>query len=173
MCLQIIKIKQASVQKCPVYLCLPWPGGIREGFTKQISQTVQRNYFSAHVQVVFHSSPILKSIRKNVLPSHHNNPFTYLFMCSCCLRYRGRTHQRVEARIKHVSTKIRNSIGAPIDNRRNTYGSSLQNVTALRILVWTNSLYWASHTLHFIWKYWRQFIFYPAERLSLNRGNIC
>ena len=28
------KIKQVSVQKCPVYFCLPWLSGINESFVK-------------------------------------------------------------------------------------------------------------------------------------------
>ena len=67
------KIKQTSIQKCPVYLCLPWLDGISERFTKQISLTVLRCYFSANVQVVFNTKPILTSICKNVLPPHHNH----------------------------------------------------------------------------------------------------
>ena len=62
------KIKQVSVQKCPVYLRLPWLGGICERFTKQITQTVQRCYFSFIVYVVFHTKSILVSIRKDVPP---------------------------------------------------------------------------------------------------------
>ena len=31
------KIKRASVEKCPVYLHLPWLGGINERFAKQLS----------------------------------------------------------------------------------------------------------------------------------------
>ena len=46
--MKFYKIKQASVQKCPVYLHLPWLCGISE----QISQSVQMCYFSANVCVV-------------------------------------------------------------------------------------------------------------------------
>ena len=42
------KIKQASVQKCPIYLRPPRLDGIIERFGKQISQTVLRCYFSAN-----------------------------------------------------------------------------------------------------------------------------
>ena len=62
------QIKQASVQKCPAYLCLPWLGGISDRFAKQIPQTVQRCYFSSNVQVIFHTKPILASLCKNILP---------------------------------------------------------------------------------------------------------
>ena len=50
---------------------------ITDRFAKQISLTVQRYYFSANVQVAFNTKPILTSIRKDILPSHHNNSFTY------------------------------------------------------------------------------------------------
>ena len=49
------KIKQASLQKCPVYLCLPRLGGISEIFAKQITQTVPRCYFSDNVCVACHT----------------------------------------------------------------------------------------------------------------------
>ena len=86
---EFIKPKQASVQKCPVYLCLPWLDGI----SKQITQTIQRFYFSSNICVVFHTKPILASIRKDVLPPHHNNNFLiYLFRSSCSLSNIGRTN---------------------------------------------------------------------------------
>ena len=59
------KIKLASVQRCPVYLCVPCLGGVSDRFAKQISQAVQKYYFSANVHV-FSKKPILTSIRKGI-----------------------------------------------------------------------------------------------------------
>ena len=80
------KIKLVSTQKCPFYLHLHCLGGISERLAKQITQNVQRCYFSSNVRVVFHTKPILTSIRKDVLLAHHNNSLIYLFKCSCSLR---------------------------------------------------------------------------------------
>ena len=115
------KIKQASVQKYPVYLCLLWLGRISDRFAKQISQTVHRCYFSANVWVVFNIKPILTSIHKDVLPPHHNNSLIYLFRCSCDLCSIERINQRLNARIKqYIPMKIPNFIGSLTENFRNT-----------------------------------------------------
>ena len=119
------KIKQASVQKCPVFSCLIWLGWICERFANQISQTVQRCYFSANVRVVFHTKPILTSIRKDVLPPHHDSHLIVLFRCSWGSCFIGRTNQSLDARIKHVPTKVCNFTGGLTDNLRNIYRSSV------------------------------------------------
>ena len=111
------KIKQASVQNCPVYLCLPWLDGISDLLGK--TQTIQRCYFSASVWVVFITKPILTSIQKDVVLPHHNNSLVYLLRHSCSSRYIGRTNQKLDA------TKIHNFIGGSTDNLRNTYRCSI------------------------------------------------
>ena len=102
------KIKQASVQKCQVCIHFPWLGWIRK---RLANQTVQKCYFSANVRVVFKTKPNLTSIREDILSSKSNNSLIYLFRYNCDFRYMGRTNQRLDARIKHVPTKIRNYIG--------------------------------------------------------------
>ena len=62
---------------------------------------------------------------KDFLPPHHNNPLIYTYKCICGLQYIGRTNQRLDARIKHVTTKIRNGTVSPTDILRNTYGPSI------------------------------------------------
>ena len=119
---EFIKIKQVSVQKYPVYLCLLRLGGIRERFAKQITQTAQRCYFSSNIHAVFHTKPILGSIHKDVLPPHHNNSIIYLFMCSYSFSYIGSTNQRLYTT---CSSKICNFMGDPTDNLRNAYESFL------------------------------------------------
>ena len=76
-------MKHISVQRCPVYLRLLWLGRISVRFALQISQSVQRCYFSVNLQVV----------RKDVLPYHHNNSLNYLFRWSYGWRYIGRANQ--------------------------------------------------------------------------------
>ena len=103
---EINKIKQESVQKYSMYLRLPWLGGISERFAKQISQNVQRCYFSFNVRVVFHTKIILTFIHKDVISHRIFLNLIYLFKCSCGSNYIGKPNQRLLVRIKHhVSTK--------------------------------------------------------------------
>ena len=99
---------------------------LEKRFSKQTTQNVQRCYFSSDVRLVFHTKPILASIRKDMLPLHYNNSFFYLFRCTCISCYIGRTKQMLDARIKQsVPTKMHNFLGVMMDNLRNTYGSSI------------------------------------------------
>ena len=61
------KIKPDSVQRCPVYLRLPWLGDISGKFANQISACVRKCYFSSNLHVVFHTRIVLTSGRKEVL----------------------------------------------------------------------------------------------------------
>ena len=69
------------MQKCLVDLCLPWLGGISERFTKQITQTLPRYYFSFNIRVVFHTKPNLVSICEDVLPPHPKNSLIFSVKC--------------------------------------------------------------------------------------------
>ena len=62
------KIKADSVQRCPVYLSLPWLGELRDRFASQISACVNKSYFSSNLRVVFHMRAVLTSGPKDVLP---------------------------------------------------------------------------------------------------------
>ena len=62
------KIKPAMVEKCPVYLRLPWLGDISDSFSRQISRSVQDCYYSSNLRVVFKTKPILVPNGKDVLP---------------------------------------------------------------------------------------------------------
>lgn len=59
------KIKPATVGKCPVYLRLPWLGGISESFAKQISCSSCECYFAANVRVVFQTRSVLSFVCKD------------------------------------------------------------------------------------------------------------
>ena len=75
--------------------------------------------------MVFKTKLVLKFIR-DALPLLHNDSLIYLFYWSLGSCYNRRTNKRLDARIKqHALTKIRNFIGAPTDNLRNTYRSSI------------------------------------------------
>ena len=123
------KTKVASVQKCPVYIRLPWLGDISDRFANQISACVRKCYFSSNLRVLFRTRTVLPSGRKDVLPApQHSSALIYSFRCVCGLQYIRRTNQRLGARIKqHVPTKIR--LGNYFaDHINNTYGSSMQNI---------------------------------------------
>ena len=88
------------------------------------SHKLEMCYFSVYIRTFFNTKPILTSISKDVLPFHHNNSLIYLFRCSFGLPYIGRTNQGLDARLKHVPTKIRNFIGCKTDDPKNISSSS-------------------------------------------------
>ena len=159
-----------------IYIFLGWVELVRDLLSK--SHKLYRGViFQPMYEWSLTLNPFWHLSVKMFFPPHHNNSLIYLFRCSCGSCYTGRTNQRLDARVKHTPTKIRNFVGGPANNLRNTYGSSVTehlinnrdcaenfSIDLLSIL---------SHTLHFIWKYLRQFIFCPADRLSVNRGNVC
>lgn len=109
-----------------MYLHLPWLGSISDRFAKQVSTAVRHCYFATNTSVVFSARPVLLSMRKDVLPPHHNSSLIYSFKCSCSLHYIGRTTQRLDVRKKqHVPAKIRNRKYTPSDILTNTYNSSI------------------------------------------------
>ena len=62
------KIKPDSVQRCPVYLWLPWLSDISDKFVNQISTCVRKCYFSFNLRVVFHTWTVWTSGWNDVLP---------------------------------------------------------------------------------------------------------
>ena len=97
------------VEKCPVYLHIPWIGNVSMKFEKQITSAVKRCFFSVEPRVIFNTRQLLPAIKKNVLPSYHHSNVIYQFVCHCDSRYVGRTSQRLEERIKqHVPRSIAN-----------------------------------------------------------------
>ena len=160
------------MQKCLVYLRIPWLGGISARFAMQITQTVQRCYFSSNVHMVFHTEPILVSIRKDLFPPHRS--LIDLFRCSCGLSNIRITNQRLDNRIKHVPTKIHNFIGSPTDNLRNIYGSCMAEhlVSAEKLSV---NFFQVLSKLYssFPLKYRRLSIFCPVDSLFVNTGTEC
>ena len=77
-------------------------------------------YFSYNLRVVFRTRTVFPS----VLPPQHSSALIYSFKCVWVLLYIGRTNERLDARIKHLPTKIRqeNYFADPIND---TYGSSI------------------------------------------------
>ena len=65
------KAKRCTVNKCPVYLRLPYIGYGRETFVKWITAAVGKCYFSASVRVIFLTRTAFVSVRKDVLSPHN------------------------------------------------------------------------------------------------------
>ena len=91
-----------TIEKCPVYLHIPWIGNVSMKFEKQITSAVKRYFFSVEPRVIFNTRQLLSAIKKDVLPSHHHSNAIYQFVCHCDSRYVGRTSQRLEERIKNT-----------------------------------------------------------------------
>ena len=98
-----------TVEKCPVYLHIPWIGNVSMKFEKQIRSAVKRCFFSVEPRVIFTTRQLLPATNKDLLPSHHHSNVIYQFVCHCDSQYVGRTSQRLEERIKqHVPRSIAN-----------------------------------------------------------------
>ena len=80
-----------TVEKCPVYLHIPWIGNVSMKFEKQITSAVKRCFFSVELRVIFDTRQLLPATKKDVLPSHHRINVIYQFVCHCDSRYIGRT----------------------------------------------------------------------------------
>ena len=98
-----------TVEKCPVYLHIPWIGNVSMQFEKQITSAVKRCFFSVEPRVIFNTQQLLPATKKDVLHSHHHSNVIYQFLCHCDSRYVGRTFQRLKERIKqHIPRSITN-----------------------------------------------------------------
>ena len=103
------RAKRCTVNKCPVYLPLPYIDSRGEKFAKYITTAVGKCYFSAAVRVIFLTRTAFVSMRKDVLPPHHINSVIYKYTCSCGSDFIGRTSNRLDLRIKqHLPACILN-----------------------------------------------------------------
>ena len=76
----MIKFDRASrctVNRCPVYLRLPYIGSRGERLAKSITTAVGSCYFPAALRVIFQTRTAFVSMRKDVLPPHHINSVIY------------------------------------------------------------------------------------------------
>ena len=95
--------QQHGPKRCPMYLRLPWKGPWSSSFARTIASTARSAYYAVDVNCVYTTSRAF-SLRKDVLPSHHQSNLIYEFECrNCKSRYVGKTSQRLNARIRqHV-----------------------------------------------------------------------
>ena len=84
------------VEKCPVYLHIPWIGNVSMKFEKQIMSAVKHCFFSVKPRVIFNTQQLLPAIKKDVLPSHHHSSVIYQFVCHCDSQYVDCMSQRLE-----------------------------------------------------------------------------
>ena len=97
-----------TVNKCPVYLDMPWLEIPSVGLKNKIKTSVKKCFFEVKQRVIFTSLPLLSAIKKNVLPVSLLRNVVYNFLCHCDSRYVGRTFQRLQDRVRqHVPKFIR------------------------------------------------------------------
>ena len=78
-----------TVEKCPVYLHIPWIQNVLMKLEKQIMSAVKRCFFSVEPRVIFTTRQLLPVTNKDVLPFHHHSDVIYQFVCHCNSRYVG------------------------------------------------------------------------------------
>ena len=114
-----------TVNKCPVYLRLPYIVSRGERFAKSITTAVGKCSFLAAVRVIFLTRAAFVSMRKDILPPHHINSVIYRYTSSCGSDYISRTSNRLDLRIKmHLPVRILN-LELKRDQLANTSGSSI------------------------------------------------
>ena len=69
--------------KYPVYMKLPYIGPISANFEKRIRSAVEGCLPAIQTRTVFTSQPMLKSMRKDVLPTTSKSMVNYKFTCVC------------------------------------------------------------------------------------------
>ena len=95
--------KRFGLEKCPVYLRVPWIGKAFISLDKNVKMAVESCYGSVTIRVVFTSKRMLPVARKDVLSTTLKGSVIYEYSCHCDSRYVGRTSQRLQDRIKqHV-----------------------------------------------------------------------
>ena len=78
-----------GLQKCPVYLKLPWIGKISLNFEKQTKIAINRCYQAVEPRMIFATRKVLPAIHKDVLPSLQQSMVVYLYVCHCDCWYMG------------------------------------------------------------------------------------
>ena len=92
--------KRFGLEKCPVYLRVPWIGKASIGLDKNVKTAVESCYSSVTTRVVFTSKRMLPVACKDVLPTTLKSSVVYEYSCHCDSRYIRRTSQRLQDRIK-------------------------------------------------------------------------
>ena len=97
------------MEKCPVYLKLPWIGNISTNCENQCKTAVSSCFGAVKLRVAFSTRKMLPTICKDVVPTKQQSMVIYKYMCRCDCQYVSRTSQRLQDRIKqHIPKAIRN-----------------------------------------------------------------
>jgi len=70
-----------GLQKCPVYLRLPWRGNVSLKFEKQTKSAIKECYSAAQPRIIFSTKKILSAIYKDHVPTTQQNIVVYQYMC--------------------------------------------------------------------------------------------
>ena len=98
-----------GLEKCAVYLKLPWIGNISTKCEKQCKTAISSWLGAVKLRVVFPTRKMLPTVRKDVVPAKQQSVVVCQYVCRCDCRYAGRTFQRLQERIKqHIPIVIRN-----------------------------------------------------------------
>ena len=97
--------------KCPVYLKLPWIGNVYSMFENQINKAIASRFYAIKPRVVYNTRVMLRSAKKDSVPTTQNSCVVYEFSWRCEAQYVGCTTQRLADRIKqNVPTSIRKKV---------------------------------------------------------------
>ena len=106
--------QEPAEAKCPVYLRLPFLGKVSDHYRRRIRKVVTDCYPDVNPRIILTSRPMLPASTKDVLPSHEQSNLIYLFKCSCDSTYVGRTHQRLNTRIRqHIPVWFEKALKSP------------------------------------------------------------
>ena len=99
--------KPCGLEKCPVYLKLPWIGNVSSKFENQINKAITSCLYAVKPRVVYNTK-VIPSVKNDSVPTTQKCCVVYEFSCRGEARYVGSTTQRLADRIKqHVPTSIR------------------------------------------------------------------
>ena len=103
--------KPFTIDKCPVYLKVPWVGESSTQLSSGVKAAVDNCFASVNPGIIFASKSILPIPHKDVVPATKESNAIYEFQCHCDSRYVSRTSQRLEDQIRqHVPKWIRSRI---------------------------------------------------------------
>ena len=121
-----------SVQKCPIYLRLPFKGdNIADCFKKRLSTALQRTYSAAKPVIMYSSNRIpVPSVKLPLTQSAKSN-IIYQFQCDQCLdTYLGRTERQLKLRVaEHIPIWVRKQITHPTQTQADMRSTQTQTQT--------------------------------------------
>ena len=98
---------ETSAKTKHVMVRLPWIGPVRNGFHKEICDTITKACPIVVPRGVFTTKPASSGVNKDVLLMTSRSQVVYEYHCRCDQRYVGKTTQSLMLRIQqHTPTKI-------------------------------------------------------------------